>query len=433
MPIIDCYFIEIEYGNDTLTGSLTYDFLLKDKNKEVWFNLYPNVYVEEGQGMKIKSVLFEGVACKWQTQGDKNEFLKVQLSNGCKTNKNYTLQIEFETAVPKSLSRHGKTEKCVNLAYFYPIACAYENGYIINEFALCGDPFTSDLANYLVKITLPSTMSVACGGESKGIQIMGEKSAYLYSLNNVKTFACSLSENYSVVKRKVGEVDVAYYYYDEQTPENTLDLIISALDYLQNIGKYFYKNLTVAKTPYFAGGMEYPAFCVVGENANEKNYQTAILHEIFHQIAPIVLFTNETQSAYLDEGLAEFLTYSFLQNQDKNSLYSRALYCESYLTAYKNNCQKQGITYNGALNRGLTSYATKEEYAVNSYNKGFLFFYYINEKHEEVLPLIKKLYRKKAFKKIDEEDIIKVMKNKKRAKEIFYKFVFNGEDIILEK
>ena len=428
---IDSYFIKIEYKNDLLICKMQYACELK-KDGELVFNLYPNAYKEDGQGITINSVKNNEKEVDWKIFGDNAQFLTVDL-DGYKRGENIQMDFEFVTAVPQSLSRHGKSNNVINLAYFYPIACVCENEeYQLLPFNDFGDPFYSDFANYTVEITLPSVMSVATGGEPKGISVSGEETTYLYQIDNAKTFALSFSDNYHVICKHYNGKRISYFYYNDSNAEQNAEEIVNCLAFLEkNCFSYPYKNLTVAQSAYQSGGMEYPAFCVAGECESASAYLYAIIHEVCHQIFPITLSVNEYQSGYFDEGITEFLTACFLNEKRAGVLNTRAVYCNAFVSAFKQSLKKQGLSYDGVMKKPLNQF-NESQYVINAYYKGFLLFYKIDKSGEDLFKVIKKLYEHNALSHITEQDFLKRVKSKREVKKMFEEIVYQGGDATLD-
>ncbi len=424
-PIERC-FLSVEYENGRIFGKVGYDLYAKEN--KIIFNLYPNAFGKDHE-MQIVAVVVDGKNFEWKTFGKEEQFLSVDLKDK-KKGEEVNVSIEFSTVVPFSLSRLGNSGKVINFAYFYPTVCYYDDGYIVQPFVDFGDPFHCEFYDFSVRITVPSIMSVACGGEAEGIGLNGEKTVYAYGLKRAKTFAFSMSEFFNVVSKKCGNKRVNYYYCDEKEPEKRLEKIIDCLSFLsENVGEYPYDSLTVVKSPYYAGGMEYPAFCVVGECGNEEEFERALIHEICHQYMPISFGLNEFESGYLDEGLTEFLTQTYLQKQDKSAADAHAIFCKSYLQAFKRAEQKKNVLFDGVMKKSLTNFQSREQYVATAYYKGYLLFYKINEK-TDLMKGLKKLYKDKKFQKICEKDLYNAFeKDKKAVEKIFERFVFNGDDI----
>jgi hypothetical protein len=197
---------------------------------------------------------------------------------------------------------------------------------------------------------------------------------------------------------------------------------------------YPHEVLTVAKSYYFSAGMEYPSFCVVGENKNESEYETALIHEVCHQYLPISFLFNEYETGYLDEGITEFLTYSYLEIDNPGVKEERAEYAKKRLNDIKLKIIKEYGFFKGIMSRSLAEFFSSEEYFAVAYLKGYLLFYYIEKSGIDIYQALTNLYSKNAFLPMDENKFINAFgKDKKRVKAIFEEIVFKGGELLLEK
>jgi hypothetical protein len=263
---------------------------------------------------------------------------------------------------------------------------------------------------------------------------MGEKTTYRYELNQTKAFNCALSDVYNIVCKNQDETQINYFYYCDEKPEKRLQEIADCIAFLsEKIGKYPYPVLTVAQSPYESAGMEYSGFCVVGECEREVDYNYSIIHEVCHQYFPISFLLNEYESGYLDEGITEFLTQSYFENEKSGVKLMHAQYCESLISAYSRAQKTLGKTYDGIMKKSLNAFSSKEEYIVTAYYKGYLLFYLIERECGDIFPYLKKAFNECKFKPFAEEEFISCFKaHKKKIQEIFDKNVFKGEMITLD-
>ena len=430
---IDRYFLEIEYQNGQVFGSMEYNFTLKSNNQEVLFWLYPNGVNAEGCAIEVNKVCFKGAPCEY-TLTDRGEYLKVLLPSECKAGERLTLNIDFLTQLANAPSRLGVAKEVVNLACFYPLACVFNGEYVKQPYSEIGDPFYSDFCDMRVNLTLPSIMSVACGFRPIGIENMGEKTTYCYEMSNVKNFCCALSDKYNIVSSKWNNTQVNYYYYNDENPEEKLQIVTDCLGFLsENIGQYPYLVLTIAQSPYEFGGMEYSAFCVVGESKSANDYIYALIHEVCHQYFPISFLFNEYVSAYLDEGITEFLTQSYLEKQNFGSKKAHAEYSLTLISAFNRAQSKLGNKVDGVMKKALNSFSSKEEYVTTAYYKGYLLFYKIEQTTGDIFPYLKRVFNKYKFKELNEELFISCFGNyKKQVQKIFEENVYKGAIITLD-
>ena len=137
----------------------------------------------------------------------------------------------------------------------------------------------------------------------------------------MRDFAAVLSKKFEVKKEKVGATEVAYYYYDDEQADASFNTAVKALKtFNEMIGKYPYKTLSVVKTNFVHGGMEYPNLVYISENLNNyEDYTNVIVHEIAHQWWYGVVGNNAYANGWMDEGLTEYTTALFYEfNKEYN-------------------------------------------------------------------------------------------------------------------
>ena len=122
--------------------------------------------------------------------------------------------------------------------------------------------------------------------------------------------------------------------------------------------------------------MEYPALCMVSDGLSASDYAHALVHEIAHQWWYAVVGTNQIESPFIDEGLAEFSTalffeahpdygvsYDLLRDKAKSAV---TKYGEVYFALNK----KPDL----ALNKVLTDFKGINDYVAICYKQSFLAF-----------------------------------------------------------
>ena len=142
-------------------------------------------------------------------------------------------------------------------------------------------------------------------------------------------------------------------------------------------GEYPYTQLSVVKTNFVHGGMEYPNLVYISDVINDyKSYTNVIVHEIAHQWWYSVVGSNEYSHAWLDEGLTEYSTALFYELNPSyeieikelmfNAIKIYTYYTQVYSAVYK----KLDTT----MTRALDEYVNENEYVYISYVKGMLLF-----------------------------------------------------------
>ena len=392
------YDIKATLSDDyVLTASVTCEYVNNTDVPlgELWFHLYPNAYragakfapvpqnrvteaYPDGRSyskLDITSVSVKGNPVDITITGEDENILSVALGSKLDPTEKTSVNIEYTVKLPKVRHRFGYTDKSVNLANFYPIACMYRGGsFVADPYYSTGDPFFSDCADYSVTLTVPSKYECAFTGEVKS-KTDGENGTATYEVkaDNVRDFAAVLG-GYQKMSGVSGETIVNYMYYNDSDPERALNTAIEAVKIFGNMfGAYPYKEYTVVHTGFLQGGMEYPCLSMISDAYTGDAKLDIIVHETAHQWWYGVVGNDEVKNAWLDEGLAEYSTMMFYEHAEGyaytfdgkrgDALSAYVLYCETY----KNN--GLGDT---SMNRPVNEYEGETEYSYMTYVKGAL-------------------------------------------------------------
>ena len=311
-------------------------------------------------------------------EGEDNDIMKVNLTDKLEPTTRAKIYIEYSITLPNVSHRFGYTDKGVNLANFYPIACVYDqNGWSKNPYHHNGDPFYSDMANYYVNISCDSNLTCAFSGSAT--QTIDADTAY-YSIANVcvREFAMMLSPNFEVLNRQDGDVKYSYYYLDDTSPEKSLQCAIDSINTFSKLYyPYPYSTYTVVQSSFLYGGMEYPMLSLISDEiANYDDYLNVIVHETAHQWWYSLVGNDEYTNPWLDEALTEFSTLLFYDN---NSGYN--LNHVEMLNGMQENYNLFVSVYSDvmgsvdtSLARNVSQYPTSPEYTYCVYVKGTLMF-----------------------------------------------------------
>ncbi len=364
----------------------------------VKFHLYANQYREDAVGsvvpatykgiaypngesfgdVTVDCVKVNGNAVAFSVEGEDMDILSVPTTEEWFPNQ--TLEIELTYTVQLANIRHrlGWTENCVNLGNFFPILCTVENGsYSCTPYYNIGDPFVSDCANYFVSLKISENYVVASTGNLTDANAENGFVTYNYTADAVRDFALVLSKDYKKLSQTVDGVTVNYFYFADDEAETSLATAVGALQYYnKNIGAYPYKQLSVCETDFCYGGMEYP--CLVMVTSGSSSYQEAIAHEVAHQWFYATVGNNQIENPWMDEGLAEYLTYLYLDNAGVQELSKFVLQnlrtYTTYVDVLKNYYNTVDTTF-----RSVADFKNDNEYVVMTYVKGSLLFNTLHE------------------------------------------------------
>ncbi len=345
--------------------------------------------------------------------GEDKNILYVLFPNQLFPDDRIEISINFNVTLPNINHRFGYGNNTTNLANFYPIVCVYENGEFDKSlYNSNGDPFYSNMANYSVKLTTASDFVVSNTGEIISSTVTDNSQTIIMQAKTVRDFALVLSKEFKVLSQKVGDTDVKYYYFSDQSPETSLETAIKTLNFFNDlIGKYPYSTLSVAETNFVHGGMEFPNLVYISNDVTDPTtYQQVIVHEIGHQWWYNLVGNSAFSYPWLDEGLTEYSTILFFDSHSEYNLSKNTLIKNAY-TNYSLFVEVYGSVYgkvDTSMNRELDEFPTEPEYVYTAYVKGMLLFDSLREilgekKFEKCLQTY---FEKNMFKNVTPDDMI---------------------------
>ena len=179
----------------------------------------------------------------------------------------------------------------------------------------------------------------------------------------------------------------------------------------------FFFNKTFGKYPYPVysviqagdGGMEYPMATLITGERSFPSLLSVTIHEILHSWYQMILGTNESYFAWMDEGFA-----SFAQNRTQFMLFNNVYKLDS-VNSLKNFYQRYFKFLEKDIEEPLTThsdhFSTNEAYGVASYTKGAIFLsqlgYIIGD--ENLFSGLRTYFNKWKFKHPDKYDFIRIM------------------------
>lgn len=399
---LSTYSMDITYNDDhtlTVTQSLDYHNHTDTSLENLALHLYPRSFREGSLSsvvsklnyskcyykgasygdIEVTKIKLNGEEKEVDLIGDNSDILNVKLDENLSPDSSVNLYLEYTVTLPNINHRFGYGEDTINVANFYPIMCMYEDGnYIMDSYHYNGDPFYSDVSNYNVTITAPSSLTLASTGNIKTASKSENTKKYTIEAKVVRDFAFILSDKYLMVSDNIDGTQVNYYYYKNQYPNEGLKAGVDSIRTFNSLfGKYPYTTLNICEANFVHGGMEYPNLVFISDAvSNQSDYINTIVHEVAHQWWYGIVGNNEYHYGWLDEGLTEYSTLLFYeQNSDynvntkeliKNTTNSYVTFVEIY--------EKVFGTVDSSMNRELDEYTNESEYVYIAYVKGMLIF-----------------------------------------------------------
>lgn len=339
-------------------------------------NTYKAIAYPNGQSfgdISIDNVKVDGKSVAFTIEGQDMDILSVPTAAEWFPNQKMTVELTYTVTLANIKHRLGWTESAVNLGNFYPVLCHIENdNYCCTPYYNVGDPFVSDVANYNVTLKIEENYLVASTGNLVEAAAENGFVTYNYTANAVRDFAFVTSTNFKKASQTVGDVTINYFYYNDTDSETSLATAVASYEYYtKHIGKYPYKQLSVCETDFCYGGMEYPSMVMV--TSGSQSYQEAIAHEVAHQWFYATVGNNQIEHAWMDEGLAEFLTYLYLDDANVTKLSQNVLANIRTYTTYVDVLNHYYDNVNTTF-RSVAEFKNDNEYVVMTYIKGSLLF-----------------------------------------------------------
>ncbi len=456
------YNLNIVYDEEThsLTAKEEVEYVNNSSNafKEIYFHLYPNAFREEAKerpvslanfstaypngqsygNIEIKSVMVENKSVEHRIEGEDENILAVPLVKELFPDESIKVSIEFVVNIPNVNHRFGYGENTINIANFYPIACVYEDGkgFATDLYSRNGDPFYSDVANYNVKISYDKSLSLASSGNIVSSKAGDEITATIQA-EKVRDFAIVLSSKFNCKNEITNGVEVRYYYYNDETPNETLSLSVKALDFFsESFGAYPYKQLSVVQNNFVYGGMEYPNLVMISDTLSTESAYYVIVHEIAHQWWYGVVGNDEFNEAWVDESLTEYSTTLFFENHEEYGFDYKTLVTNAntsfkfYYDIYKNICDEVDTS----MNRALSDFDTDPEYVHSIYTQGVIMYDSLRELigEKKFYACCKAYYEKMGYRNASGAELISIFSrvSGKNLEEFFMSYM-NGEVVIL--
>lgn len=459
------YQLNLSYNDEEhcLSGEERVEYVNNYDNMftSLYFHLYPNAFREGAKNgvvssnnvgqaypngysygkIEVLNVTFEnGEKALFEVAGEDENILIIQLEDELYPDESVILNIAFETTLANIHHRLGYGENTINIGNFYPIACVYESGvgFSQNLYHSNGDPFYSECSNYEVELQFDSSLEIASTGEQKSIKKEADLTRVSYRAEKVRDFCIVLSPNFEKVSGKYGEIDVNYYgYKGDDNLEECLQTCIDSLETFENLfGKYPYSQLSVVKSNFVHGGMEYPNIVLISDTVsaqNDVNY--VIVHEIAHQWWYGMVGNDEYNYAWLDEGLAEYSTLLFYKEnttygENFDSMINGAI--ESYKLFEKVYTKVNG-SVDGSMQRALCDFQTEPEYVQCIYTKGVIMFNTLREMigEKKFISTLKNYFEDFKFKNASPSDLVaEFVSTCGRSMEGFFESWLDGSVII---
>jgi hypothetical protein len=355
-----------------------------DNLTSLTFNLYANAYSEDAVnkaytselttygGIEISNVTIGTIACEYNLSED-NSYLYVTIP-ATEMDGYVIVDITYAVTLPECDLRMSKCGDCTKLSNFYPQLAVYdENCFREDAFSTIGDPFYSEVADYEVVITVPEENIIASSGSLVSESITDQGKVVKYTANKIRDFALVIDKNFLVTTATVGETEVLYYYYEDESPEATIKYATDALGvFSESYGLYPFATLSIVITDFACGGMEYGRLVYIADDV--EDVEGTIVHEIAHQWWYGLVGSDSINEAYLDEGLTCYSTMYYYKKIYGDEKYNECIQenLDSYIL-YERLQNMRNTEADLSINKSIYDF-TSYQYNMLVYRKGCMMF-----------------------------------------------------------
>ena len=305
-----------ELGKTLVNGRQDWDGRVKDRISKL--------KEDEIGYQKIISLKMNGIAQPFIYH---ETILEVDLTKAIAPKNTVVLDMEFEAQVPLQIRRSGRDNPTTGVRYsmsqWYPKLCEYDyegwhpTPYVAREFyGVWGDFDVSILIDKAYKLggtgILSNAGEIGWGYDAPGTELkptIRTKRTWHFVANNVHDFVWAADADYKHLVRKMpnGGPTLNVIYKDKTNDiknaeawELLADAAVTVLPFIESkFGKYPYPQYSFIHGG--DGGMEYPMATLISSPG-----LGTVFHEWMHSWYQMMLGTNESMYAWMDEGFTEY-------------------------------------------------------------------------------------------------------------------------------
>ena len=338
---------------------------------------------------RIQSLKQNGVETRYH---DENTILEVELAEPILPNSSTVLEMQFTGQVPKQIRRSGRDNAegiAYSMAQWYPKLCEYDyqgwhaDPYIAREFyGVWGD--------YDVRISIDSSYTIGGTGylqnsceighgycQGSVHRPAGSKLTWHFLAPNVHDFMWAADPQYQHLIHQAADGTELHFFYKEndrtrdswpQLPA-VMDRVFSYAD--TNFGKYPYKQYSFVQGG--DSGMEYPMATLITGDRPIGSLAGVAVHELMHSWYQMVLATNESLYAWMDEGYTSYASTRIMDYLVREGILPGTPSPDPFERVYAGFRRFVKSGMEEPLSTHADHFQTNMAYGVGSYTKGQIF------------------------------------------------------------
>jgi hypothetical protein len=321
------YHMDLVVADDMLeiTGSIGVRYTNQEEVSlsEVYFRLYPNLF---GGAVMVTLVQVEGETVQPEYKS-LDSAMRVPLLDSLDPGERVVISFDFSIDVPQDMSGNyglfGYFDGVLALMAFHPVVAAYDDvGWNSGIPAESGDVSYYDAAFYLVRVRVPSDVTLVASGVEVSREREGGRQNVTFAAGPIRDFYMVASERFIVESETVGETQINSYVFEDLAlgAEQSLVYAKDALEsFSTRLAPYPYTEFDMVSTPMQALGMEYPGIVANLDRLYDpyENFygspawvylESVVAHEAGHQWFFNLVGSDQMNEPWLDEALTQYIT-----------------------------------------------------------------------------------------------------------------------------
>lgn len=268
---------------------------------------------------KITLFKKDGINLEFEIEGT---VLEAVLDQPILPGKEVIFEMSFKSQVPLQIRRTGRDNKEgieYSMSQWYPKIAEYDRkGWHTHPYI--GREFYSPWGDYKVNISIDKNYTLAATGtlrnaddvgkgySKKKANTKGKRLTWRFEAENVHDFVWAADPDYRHDIVNIEGIDFHFFYQKDTLEERWNELkkaLKKALPYINvRFGKYPYGSYSVIQGG--DGGMEYPMATLITGHRSVSSLIGVTIHELMHSWFQMLLATNESYYAWMDEGFTSY-------------------------------------------------------------------------------------------------------------------------------
>ncbi len=344
---------------------------------------------EERGYIKVDRLTQDGMPVHYLENGT---ILEVKLANPILPKSAVLFEMTWRAQVPLQIRRSGRDNKegiDYSMSQWYPKMCEYDvqgwhaNPYVQREFyGVWGNYHVSITLDKRYMIggtgTLVNADEIGYGYTDKKVRHGGEdKLTWHFQAMNVHDFVWAADRDYNHTSIKAEDGTTLHFFYqrDKKFVENweaLPEILRKAWPMItRRFGAYPYDQYAIIQGG--DGGMEYPMATLITGKRSIGSLVGVSIHEIMHSWFQMMLATNESLYAWMDEGFTNFATSEIMNELRRLKLIPGKYSVLPYVGIYNS---YRSIALSGLeepMSMHADHFTTNTAYNAAAYTKGAVF------------------------------------------------------------